>query len=312
MAERRNLARHLRQCCDQGFAPRTDAADAKHWFLALEELIAIGALSEADYAARHLAASFPNSLYIARLTMLLDRMPPAVADPHFAGFINRSSQEVQIVRRDDATVALLAFCGRNGALGFPIPIAHRWFGQLGVHVVYLRDPFGYAYSAGLPALGLNRADAIRALRTIVADLGASRTVCFGNSNGGYAALLYGLEMEVEAVLAVNAITIYPADRIQPRIGLQARGYDPDLPDVPHLYATAPVRPRVHLVHGAGNADDAASAASMAGIPGVTINAVPDFDGHDAHIALIERGHYGALLEGLVVGWPEPGELAGGL
>lgn len=293
MADPRSLARHLRQCFETGDEVRSSAADAKLWFLALGELTGRGTLAEAGFAARHLLSAFPGSAYIRHAAMLLDRMPPEVEDPAFASFVDRPDEAVQVVRRAGARSLLLAFCGRHGSLGMPVNVAHRWFGGLGVHVAYLRDPSGGLYQDGLPALGGDRPATASALRRLADDLGADRIVCYGNSTGGYAALLYGLDLGAAAVLAFNAVVIAPVERAG-RLGGAARTGTPRH-DLGALYAGAARRPLAHLVYGASNADDVASAGAMAGTPGVTFEAVPDCDGHDAHAALIERGRFGPLL-----------------
>lgn len=276
------------------------------WYLSLTDLIRRGALLDAAYSAPYLTAAFPDSVFIGRLAMLLDRMPPPAEDAAFAAFVGRDDAEVQVVPRAGATTALLAFCGRHGSLGMPAQIAHRWFGQLNVHVVYLRDLTGGLYVDGLPTLAEDRAGSVDALRVIADELGASRLVCYGNSNGGFAALLYALELPAVSVLTTNAVTIFPTDYVVSRMGRHAGGRHREDLSLARAYATALVRPRVHLVHGAGNAADAASAAAFSIIEGVTIESVAEWDEHDAHAALIERGRFGGLLRDFVAGWPDDG------
>ena len=296
MTEPQRLARHLRQCCGRGDEPRFEAADAKAWFLALNHLIARNALPEAAYAAPRLMAAFPASASFRRTAMLLDRMPPAVPDPAFASFADRADLEVQVVRRRDAGTVLFAFTGHFGALGLPLAIMHRWFGRLDAHVVYLRDPYRRAYSAGIPSLGIDRAATARSLKGIAKDLGTLRTACYGNSSGGYGALLYGLDIAAASVLAVNPLTdlSLAASPTHTRFGETVSG-----PDLRPLYAAAEPCPRAHLVYGAGNAADEAAVRNLDGLSGVAITAIPDWAGHDVHVGLIERGSFGALLDELV-------------
>ena len=309
MTDVRALARHLQRCSQEGLAPRLEAADLKLWYLAVEELLRRSALADAAYAARRIASAFPDSLIVRRLATLLECAPPAVDDGDFSCFVDQREAQVQVVRRTGAITVLFAFRGRHGSLGLPLAVAHRWFGGLGVHVVYLRDPLGQTYVAGLPALGGDRAAAVLALQAIARGLGASRVLCYGNSSGGYAALLYGLEIGAAAVLAMNAVMIFPADRIEAAFGARAPRRGP--PDVADLYRAAMAPPRARLLHGAENANDAASAATMAGVLGATIEAVPDCEGHDVQAALIERGRFGRLLRAFAAGWPEPHEQAFG-
>jgi len=295
LVDPRSLARHLRQCREGNRPPKVEAAEAKLWFLALQELIRRGALEEATFAAPYLSSAFPGSIFLERLSVLLAHMPGAIDDPAFTAFVDRDYAQVQIVPRAGATTLLVAFCGRHGSLGLPIPIAHRWFSGLGTHVVYLRDPTGSLYADGLPELANDRAGSIRALQAIAGRLGATQLACYGNSNGGFAALLYGLEMDATAVLATNAVTIFPTDFVVSRLGRHVGGQQRDDLSLVRSYAAAARRPRVHLVYGADNAGDAASAASLAAIDGVTTEAVAGCDGHDAHVALIERGRFAPLL-----------------
>lgn len=296
MTEPRALARHIGQCFGEGGALRISAADAKLWLLALHELIRRGALAEAAFAAPSLASAFPDSAYIRNVAMLLDRMPPAVDDPGFARFVNREDEAVQRVRRAGAGITLLAFCGRHGSLGMPLPVAHRWFGPLDVHVVYLRDLRDDLMETGIPALASDRAGTVRALRELAEACGAAAIVCYGNSTGGYAALVYGLEIGAAAVLAFNA-AIHPPDIVPGRHSRASAVLATR--DLRALYLQAARRPRTHLVYGASNPGDAASTSVLSGVPGVTTQAVPDSAGHDAHLALIERGQFGPLLHAFV-------------
>ena len=288
MAEPANLARHLKTCFRDDRLPRLNAGDAKLWFLALAVLVRQGALEEAAFAARHLTSAFPESHYFAHQAMLLETMPAAVADTGFSSFSDYPEQAVQIVRRRGASALLLAFCGIHGALGLPLPIAHRWFGSLGAHVVYLRDPPGGFFDDGVPALAQDRSGTEQALEAIAETLQATNIMCYGNSTGGYAALLYGLKMGAASVLAVNTVVVAP-DR--------AKRVSTSLPrcDLRTLYQKATSKPLTRLVYAANNDDDHVSALAMSGISGITIEPVPDCSAHDAHVKLIEQGRFGPLL-----------------
>lgn len=300
MTDVRSLVRHMRSRHDHGEAPETGAADAKLWFLALGELVRQGALEAAAGAAGPLRAAFPESAMIARLALLVETAPAPAPDRGFAAFADHG-RAVQVVRREGSDTLVLAFCGRHGSLGMPLPIAHRWFGMLDSGVVYLRDLDGGLYLDGIPTLASSRRGTLAALRDLCRDTGADRCLCYGNSTGAYAALLYGLDLGAAAVLALNTIAVFPEDRmLLRRPGPDGRQDRP--PDLASLYAAATRRPRAHLVHSAGNGADLASAATMARVDGVTIEAVPDHDGHDAQVALVERGLYLPMLRDFRSEW----------
>lgn len=294
MTDIRSMVWHMRARHDRGEAPDPGAANAKLWFLALGELVRQGALEAAAGAAGPLRAAFPESGMIARLALLIETMPPPVSDRGFAAFSDHG-EAVQIAARGGSGTIVLAFCGRHGNLGMPLPIAHRWFGMLDASVVYIRDLYGGLYLEGVPTLASDRRGTVAALRELCSSNGTERCLCYGNSTGAYAALLYGLELGAAAVLALNTIAVFPEDRMVLRRPV-AGGYRQDHPpDLASLYAAAPRRPRAHLVFSAGNRADLSSAATMATSDGVTIEAVPDHDGHDAQVALVARGRFLPML-----------------
>ena len=304
MTDVRSLVWHMRARHDRGEAPETGIANAKLWFLALGELVRQGALETAAGAAGSLRAAFPESEMIARLALLIETMPPPASDRGFAAFSDRG-EAVQITSRVGSGTIVLAFCGRHGNLGMPLPIAHRWFGTLDASVVYLRDLDGGLYLEGIPTLASSRQGTVAALRDLCCTNGMERCLCYGNSTGAYAALLYGLELGAAAVLALNTIAVFPEDhmiRLRPVAGSHWKGHPPDLAS---LYAAAPRRPRAHLVFSANNGADLASAATMASSEGVTIEAIPDHEGHDAQVALVARGHFLPLLLDFENEWRRP-------
>lgn len=310
MTDVRSLVWHMRECHARGNAPETRAADAKLWFLALGELVRQGSLETAAGVAGPLRAAFPKSGMIARLALLIETMPPPASDRRFAAFADRSDAAVQIANRDGARTVVLAFCGRHGNLGMPLPIAHRWFGMLDASIVYLRDAGGGLYLEGIPTLASSRQETVAALGDLSRINGAERCLCYGNSTGAYAALLYGLELGAAAVLALNTIAVFPEDRMvlhRSVVGMRRHDHPPDLAS---LYAAASFHPRAHLVFSADNSADLSSAATMSGFDGVTVEAVPDHDGHDAQVALVARGRFLSMLLDFENEWRRPAATLG--
>lgn len=296
VSEPARLARHLRDAYVKRGSLHVSAAEPKLWFLALNTLIARGALDEAAYAAARLQEAYPQVGMFLRSRSILERLPDAVDDIGFTRFVDRPDEDVQIVRRQGATTVLFAFTGRYGILGLPLSVIHRWFGQAGFHVVYLRDRRDTAFCGGIAPLGRDRSETAGALGRIADGLGAERRVCYGNSSGGFGALLYGLDLSASAVLAVGAATDMTAAAIDARVGNRIR-VAPG-PDLRALYLAAPRRPRVTLCYGEENAEDAHSARHLDGVPGVHLAGIPSYDGHDLVAELIRRGRFGCLLSDL--------------
>jgi pimeloyl-ACP methyl ester carboxylesterase len=273
------------------------AADPKIWALAVERAVRDGATDAAAAVAPLLVNAFPTVRYLRTMLTLLEQAPPAPSDPDFARFLDDVSAPVQLVRRRDADTLLLGFCGAGTGrqLGMPVNLMHRWFGQLGVHVAYLRDFRRDNWEAGADGLGETYADAVEALRQRASELGVRRILSFGNSFGGYLALRVGLDIGAEAVLVVGGptnTTLEFAGEL-PRSGIR-----PGL-DLRPLYAAAGVRaPRVHLVYSADHASEKAHALHMAGLAGVTMAGVAGRSEHGAVRYLVERGRLADHLQWL--------------
>jgi hypothetical protein len=297
MADATRLARHLVKCSHHRLQPRFDGADEKLWVLSLDLLIQRQQLDAASYAAPRLADAFPGVTYLQRMATILERLPPAGGDQAFANFVDDPKVDFQIWPRVGASTVLFAFTGMFGGLGMPLPLLHRWFGQVGVHVVYLRDSPRQAYNEGIRSLAPDYSGTLDALRRIARDLTASRIVCYGNSSGGYGALRYALDLRAEAVLVFGAMTNLCAEFVSSEAFARYR-LNPG-PDLRPLYLSADRRPHVHILYGADNEMDATQAGNLAGIPAVTLEAVPAWKGHDVFVQVIAEGRLPTLLRALL-------------
>jgi hypothetical protein len=283
-------------------APVSPMANVAGWCAALNETLARGHLEPAIHAVGHLSTAFPTSNYLKNLSRIFERMPPA--DETYVPFQDVFSNDVQIVRRENAKTVMFVFCGREHKPGLPVCIIHRWLGRLPVSVVYLRDFRALFYLTGVSSLGQNRHATISSLRSIVASLGAQRMLCYGNSGGVFAALHYGLDLESEAVLCLSGVTnvnlefnarlrsidsVARLNRALPRVTI----------DLERGYRTAKRPPRARIVYAEHNWDDRLHAEHMGGLPTVTLQAVSGTASHNVIADLIYRGEYEGVLDWLV-------------
>jgi pimeloyl-ACP methyl ester carboxylesterase len=228
-------------------------------------------------------------------------MPPADRQLPFADDLTK---EVQIVPRNDAETVVLLFCGNSHRLGMPLSAIHRWLGLIPASLVYLRDFRRLSYLTGLSSLGPDREATLTSLRGIIASLGGRRTVCCGNSGGGFAALHYGLDLGSEAVLGLSGATnLSPDFNMHLRQAVNSARLRRDLPpgliDLRRLYGTANRPPRALLLYGQNNWDDRLQAEYLSGLPTVTLKAVEDHDEHNVVVELIKRGQFEGFLDWLV-------------
>lgn len=270
-------------------------ADGKLWAMAIDGLLNKSHIDVAAVIAPRLARAFPTATFFRTVASLFERLPPLCDDPSFAAFRDDGEKEVQIVPRADANCVLLAFSGRLRRLGMPIDLIHHWFGQLGVHVVYLRDYEGHNYDQGIRSLSRDMEGTLQALQQIIGNLGTNRVVCYGNSLGSYGALRYALELKAEAVLAFAAPT-----NLLPNFGnfIDKLNAEPGI-DLRPLYESRDYTPRVHLVYGEHHAFDRAQALNFRGLPTISLEMIPGWGSHDVFLQSVFMGRYEQLLRWLV-------------
>lgn len=292
-----DLARYLCFARKAGVDVDFHKIDKKLWGLALEDLIYHHPLDVATFAAPQIARAFPEAAYFQTMMAVLAGLPPQSDDASFAAFRDDSALEVQIVPRVGARAALIGFCGRAQKMGMPLNLIHRWFGRLGVHVIYLRDYQSTTYDNGIRSLATDLTGTLRALREIIADLGVKRLVCYGNSLGSYGALRYALELHAEAVLAfAGPTTLDPG--FKDFSLLAQRRVAPGL-DLRPLYHTASHAPRAHIVFGELHAFDRAHAINFAGLPTVSLEMAPGCKSHEVFLYALFNGRYERLVQWLV-------------
>ena len=97
-----------------------------------------------------------------------------------------------VVDRDaDAAVALVAFGGISGGLAMPPFEFFTLAKGIPATKIFIRDLDQAWYQRGVRGLGSSITAATDGLRSLLAEVGADRVVGFGNSAGGFGAILFG-------------------------------------------------------------------------------------------------------------------------
>jgi hypothetical protein len=271
---------------------RVRRSHARGWIPGLVELIDEGHLDAAASAAPLLHEAYPQIAIFEYLAMLLGQLPPPAGDERDA-FVDDPARDVQVVTYEGADTVLFAFCGARHTLSLALNLIDRWLGQLGMHVVYLRDWRKIGYIGGVSSLGDDIPDTVHALRSLTKELHASRIVCMGNSAGASGALRYAPGLGAERVLAFAPITggrrfvkkISPEERLD---GLRPWG------DLVRVYRRD-TGVRARLLFGADNEGDRQQSLRMAGLPGVSVEAIPGWDSHHLMEGLLRSGHLARVL-----------------
>ncbi len=176
----------------------------------------------------------------------------------------------------------------------------------GLNVVYLHDKKRLFYCNGLPELGDTLDATLDSLRRRLAIYGNVRLSTFGSSAGGFGALLYGILLGADRVLALSPpvttlrdvshrLNDYRARALLKRLELRLGDGVRDIRQILERH-TGPV-PRIDLVYGADNKIDHAHATHLADLPGVHLYPLDGVDTHNTNGLLSSLGLMPALMRG---------------
>lgn len=118
----------------------------------------------------------------------------------------------------DSDVLMINFAGVGIGLGVPYFEFSRMLDEHKVKKIFVRDHAKSWYHAGLKDVGDNIDQCIEPLKKLIAESGAKYVVTMGNSMGAYAAILYGVLLDADEVLAFAPTTFA-------NLSLQIRHWD---------------------------------------------------------------------------------------
>lgn len=119
-------------------------------------------------------------------------------------FDGESSIKRDVEREGDTL--FVTFGGISQGIGLPRFEFHKITQSLPAKLVFIRDVHQGWYHATLPGIGAGVSDVCNIIQRIKDETATKRTVCVGNSMGGYAALLVGSLIKAEEVIAFSPQT----------------------------------------------------------------------------------------------------------
>lgn len=125
-------------------------------------------------------------------------------------------------------------------------------------------------NGGIPALIDSVGEIVDELRALVAQSGAKRVYTFGFSFGAFGALLVGLALKAERVVAVSGQTALGLPGTRSARLLGGKLLEAPLSDLRALALQQPPK-EVHLLYGERDTADLLSAVHMVGVPNVNIH-----------------------------------------
>ncbi len=214
-----------------------------------------------------------------------------------------------VVPFEGSDTVLFSFVA-GGRMGLPTGVVHRWLRRLGVHLVYLRDRSGRLYLRGVEALGGTYEGTLDGMHGVARELGASRILCMGLSNSGYAALRYGLDLKAAAALSFSPVTHLPPGQVAPAVAELRRRGATDVTEAelagmdlkPKIIA-AGAATRLRIVFGEANPADRMQAEHVRDLPGVSLGPLP-IAGHNALYRSVLSGDFDSELAWLTERWAD--------
>ena len=194
-------------------------------------------------------------------------------DAEFAAAVNDSTTSLAVERLQGGGPApvLVTFGGISGGLFGPPFEFLRQSDGLQVHRVFLRDLEQCWYQRGVPGLGDDVVEVAESLDALIEDLGATRRVFVGTSSGGFAAILFGVLLGVDSVLAFSpqasltvAARLHAGDRRwRPQVRTARRASKSPLHrDLPTLLTKTSMRGTIKVHFRTDDLIDAAYAKSL--------------------------------------------------
>ncbi len=294
---RRFFRREVIGAFERGRSPDFSIGDPSLWIRVLDELLIAGKTEIARNGLQHLCEQKPDLDWARSTLELVDAMPDAT--PGASAFVDDLRSDLQVIPRQETRTVVLYFCGRRNRPHMPLCMFQRWMAKLDASIVYLRDFDETHYLNGIPSCG-SVAATVERLRRVIQELGSRRVLCLGNCSGGYGALRYGVLLGAQRVLAFGSPmnmepefnTYLNRTRSAQRL---AAAFPAAVLDLREVCLGATHRPEARLFYGDKCWDDRIHSEHMAGIPGVTLQPVPDFDGHGIVPELIRRKLFDNVL-----------------
>lgn len=182
--------------------------------------------------------------------------------------------------------------------------------DLAVNRIYLRDLHQAWYHEGLPGISTGIDDTAAYLRREAARMDAGRVVVFGNSMGGYAAILFGTLIGADAVHAFSPHTVLSDTRHVRSTGRLARLHRRSAAtyfDLDEVLGRHRPQGEIHLYFTLANPLDRFHARRIGSHPAVTLHPFPGRT-HNLIKELRDSGRLREIVEASL--GPDAGSRAG--
>jgi tetratricopeptide (TPR) repeat protein len=196
------------------------------------------------------------------------------------------TSEVAVAQARNAETGVIVFTALNDSLSMPLPTFDRYLAALGVTAIYLKDHRRLSYLTGIASLGKDYSATVAALRERWHRLQVRRMCTLGYSDGGAAAVRYGVELSAERVVSFCGLS-HVAQNDTPRPDQvyrlikqrMASQMPPEHGDLRQFLVGRRHSTKIEWLYPEGAARDKAYAEYLTGISGITFHPIPGCDQH---------------------------------
>ena len=185
------------------------------------------------------------------------------------------------------------FTGLARRTGLSIRETYAYFARHRINVVFLADNSQVMYLNGVDSLGGTFEQTLEKLRTLIGEWGITDLLTFGNSAGGYGAMLYGAHLGARRILSIAGPSRLDPE-FEPRVVsfsrvevLQEVRKTRSL-DLAHVLPPLAPLPRIDCYYALDCAEDVAQAQNIAHLRSVVLHPIPS-GGHAVMLAMDKTG-----------------------
>jgi tetratricopeptide (TPR) repeat protein len=217
----------------------------------------------------------------------LARMAPADDALRRPLIVEDKTRDVIVGPSSRSDMAVLVFTALTDSLSIPISIFDRYLAALGVTAIYLKDFQRLFYLNGIASLGASSASTVESLRALCGRVNARRICTIGASAGGFAAMKYGVELDVERSLNFAAETHDPGSglsKVEQGVALIRRRVANQAPavqlDLRPLLTSKRASTEIYLYYPADAPREKEQALHLSGVNGVQLRPVAGCGDHE--------------------------------
>lgn len=117
--------------------------------------------------------------------------------------MDQNSHDISILKNGEATTMVITFGGINQGIGIPVFEFQNILKNYNCHQVFIKDSSQAWYQNGIQGY-----EDIESLKLKLKEIikGYKRVVFIGNSMGGYAAIMFGVSLNIDRVIAFSPQT----------------------------------------------------------------------------------------------------------